>query len=68
MFKKLWPKAIAACLLAGALSMGTAFAANTDEVRVIPYPAGLNTKTEGASSAPTDKSCGFSILQSFEYL
>lgn len=39
MFKKLWPKAIAACLLAGALSMGTAFAANTDEVRVIPYPA-----------------------------
>ena len=54
MFKKLWPKAIAACLLAGALSMGTAFAANTDEVRVIPYPAGLNTKTEGASSAPTE--------------
>ena len=54
MSKKFGSKAIAVCLLAGTLSMGTAFAANTDETRVIPYPAGLDTETEGASSAPTE--------------
>ena len=54
MRKKIWSKTIAACLLASALSMGTTAAADTDEVRVIPYPAELDTKTEGASSAPAE--------------
>ena len=54
MSNKLWTKNIAACLLASALSMGTTAAADTDEVRVIPYPAELDTKTEGASSAPAE--------------
>lgn len=54
MSKKLWSKTIAACLLAGSLSMGTAFAADTNGVQVIPYPAGLDTQTEGASSAPKE--------------
>ena len=54
MRKKFWSKTIAACLLVSALTMGTTAAADTDEVRVIPYPAELDTKTEGASSAPAE--------------
>ena len=46
MSKKLWSRTIAACLLAGSLSMGTALAADTNGVQVIPYPAGLDTQTE----------------------
>ena len=70
MRKKFWQKAVAAVLLAGALSMGTASAAETNTVRVIPYPAGLDIKTEGASSAPAEinhkKSPYFKHLDLFE--
>ena len=51
---RFWQKALAAVLLAGAFGMGTVSAADMNTVRVIPYPAGLDTKTEGASSAPAE--------------
>ena len=47
-------KGLAAFLVAGALSVSTVFAAPADGARVIPYPAGLDTVTEGASAAPKE--------------
>lgn len=46
-----WHKAVAAMVLASVFSLGSATAA---PARHIPYPAGLDTLTEGASAAPAE--------------
>lgn len=44
-----------------ALILVMSFSAFGDELRVIPYPEGLDTQTEGASSAPESTNHKFSI-------